>query len=197
MKVTTLFCAVAVTLAACGQASSPNPTAPSNPTVTAIVVTSASATASASFQVNASARLTNGTTTDITQVAVWQSSNTQIASVSTTGYVTVVSNGSVDLKASYQGLTASTHVTIALPATYTLSGGVYDMATGRPIPGARVELLGGSGGFTMTDASGAFSMAVPNGRILVEASKDGYQPDEPDITVSGNATLTIPMTPAH
>lgn len=154
----------------------------------------APAIASGPFQLTASARLTDGTVEDVTRAATWQSSNAQVATVSNIGFVTVVSNGDVDFTVAFQGLSATAHVKITLPQSFTVSGTVTDGTTMTPVAGARVQLIGG--GFTMTDDHGAFAMSVPGGIALVEVDKDGYQVWEREIVVASDTTLTVTLAPA-
>src|SRR5271167_367711 len=98
-----------INLAACG--GSPSPTAPSMATVATIGVTSASE-ATASFQLTATARLSDGSTRDVTSTAAWTSSNALFATVSPTGMVTVVGSGELDVRAVYQNVTGSLHLSV-------------------------------------------------------------------------------------
>jgi hypothetical protein len=145
-----------------------------------------------SFQLTASARLADGSTQDVTRSAIWESSDTSIATV-TGGLVSVVSNGEVDIRASYQGASTSTHIAVARPNGFTLTGFVTDAATSQAIPGVRVQLIGGSS--SRTDEHGAFGIAVAGGRALVEFSKDGYQTIEKDVTVNGDTQILVTLTP--
>ena len=76
-----MMCAVGVMATACGS-NSPNPVVPTLPeaTVSAVVVTSAS-TSGASFQMTATARMSDGSSRDVTRAATWQSSNPVLATV--------------------------------------------------------------------------------------------------------------------
>lgn len=182
-----LACAAA--LSACGSSSSPTaPTPPgsttpppSGATVTSVAVTSPS-TSGASFQLTATAHMSDGSSRDITGSATWQSSNTQLASVSPAGLVTVHGTGDVDLKATYQGVSGSLHVSVSLAKTFTVSGFVNEVApNARVLSGVRVQIL--VGGFTFSDDKGAFAIAgLPAGRTLIEFTKDGYQPYETEFT---------------
>jgi hypothetical protein len=62
--------------------------------------------------------------------------------------------------------------------TYKLSGTVTDAATGGPLQGAVVRILGGNNEITSTDLSGGYVFSLLSkaaGRANVEAAKDGYQ----------------------
>jgi len=108
-----------INLAACG--GSPNPTAPSAATVATIGVTSASE-ATASFQLTATARLSDGSTRDVTSTAAWTSSNALFATVSPTGMVTVVGSGELDVRAVYQNVTGSLHLSLVKSSVVAVIG---------------------------------------------------------------------------
>jgi hypothetical protein len=163
-----------------------------NVPVAALTITGAPATPATSFQLTATARLSDGTIQDVTRSAAWESSNTAIATV-TGGVVSVVSDGEVDIRATYQGAIGSTHVAVSLPHGSTLTGFVTDAATSHALAGVHVQLIGG--GSTQTDEHGAFGIAVVDGRALVEFSKTGYQVFEKDVTVKGDTQMLITLTP--
>jgi len=193
--------AFAATLSACGSSGS-SPTTPSSPTqppttatVAAVSVTTPSSSG-ASFQLTATARLSDGSSRDVTNSATWQSSNPQLASVSSNGMVTVHGDGAVDLQATYQGVSGSMHVTVSLARTFTISGFVMEVApNARPVSGARVQIV--VGGHALTDDRGAFAISgLPAGRTLIEFSKDGYQTLETDATiVDHDLTVTANLYP--
>jgi len=163
-----------------------------NVPVISMTISSAPSSPATSFQLTASARLADGSTQDVTRSATWESSNSSIATV-TGGLVSVVANGEVDIRATYQGTTGSTHIAVARPNGFTLTGFVTDTVTTQAIPGVRVQLIGG--GSSHTDDHGAFGIAVAEGRVLVEFSKDGYQTLEKDVTISGDAQMLVTLTP--
>ena len=66
-----------------------------------------------SFQLTATARMSDGSTRDVTSSAAWESSNPGIAAVSSTGMVTVVGNGELDVRATYQNVMGSMHLSVA------------------------------------------------------------------------------------
>jgi uncharacterized protein YjdB len=163
-----------------------------NVPVISMTISGAPSSPAISFQMNASARLADGSTQDVTRAATWESSNTSIATV-TGGLVSVVANGEVDIRATYQGTTGSAHIAVARPNGFTLTGFVTDAVTTQAIAGARVQLIGG--GSSHTDDRGSFGIAVTEGRVLVEFSKDGYQTIEKDVTISGDAQMLVTLTP--
>jgi Big-like domain-containing protein len=186
---------ISVIVAACGQGSQ-SPTAPALPvivvpppaatvTVTTVTVTN-TGTTGVTFQLGAMARLSDGSTLDVTRIAAWDSSDPTKATVSSLGLVTVHGDGDVDVHAVYQGVTGSSHLNVNQPRMYALTGIVNAMAPdSSPIAEARVRILDAinNGDPTITNASGAFSAAVGVGRHLVEVSKADYQIWESEITI--------------
>lgn len=172
----------------------PAPTSPSAPTVAAVSVTGAPATAAAPFQLTATARFSDATTQDVTRTATWQSSDATVVTVAN-GFVTTIASGQADVRATYQGITGVTHVTVALPKQYTVSGVVTDASvSGHPIVSARIQDVGG--GFALSDATGAFSLpGIPAGLLLIEFSKSGYQTVEQELVISGDTRLNVALVP--
>ena len=160
--------------------------------VISMTISGAPSSPAISFQLTASVRLADGSTQDVTRSATWESSNASIATV-TGGLVSVVSNGEVDIRATYQAMTSSTHIAVTRPNGFTLTGFVTDAATNQAIPGVRVQLIGG--GSSHTDDHGAFGIAVLEGRVLVEFSKDGYQMIEKDVRISGDMQMLVTLAP--
>jgi hypothetical protein len=163
-----------------------------NASVAQLTISSAPSGPAASFQLTATARFADGSTQDVTRSATWASSNTGVATVSS-GLVSVVADGEVDIRATFQGTTAVTHIAVARPKGYTLTGFVTDAATTSPLAGVRVQLVGGTS--TQTDERGAFGLAVTQGRVLVEFSKTGYRTLEKDLTVNGDSQMIVSLTP--
>lgn len=192
---TWIICAaISAIVVACGS----NLTAPTAPvvvvpappqaatTVTSVTVTN-TGTSGASFPLAAMARLSDGSTLDVTKVAARDSSDVSRATVSSTGVVTVLGDGDVDIRAIYQGVTGSAHLAVSPPKTYALSGVVSATAAdGATVADARVRVLDAAGGGepTLTNANGAFTIAALGiGRHLVEVSKTGYQIWESEIAI--------------
>ncbi len=161
--------------------------------VVSVTVTGTPSTPSPWAQLSALAHLSDGSTQDVTRSAAWTSSNPSVATVSA-GYVAGLANGEVDVTANYQGVTGTTHLTIAMRRTFTVSGVVTEPAPGlRAVAGARVQIVGG--GFTMTDDQGRYSLeGVPEGRELIEVSKQGYATYEQEIVVSGDMQYPVTLS---
>src|SRR5262245_54280937 len=112
------------TAASCGGGNTPTPVAPTPPPApagpAAITVGTAGNVESAlapgtTLQLWATARAVDGTTTDVTNVAVWQSSDPSVASVSPAGLLRATLEGSVTISAVYQQVTGSLKADIRKP----------------------------------------------------------------------------------
>jgi trimeric autotransporter adhesin len=147
------------------------------------------------FQLTATARLSDSTSTDVTSLAVWDSSNTSVATVSPSGLVRVAGDGEVDIRAAYQGATDVWHLSRGSAKTY----GVFGVVVGTDaaaIAGANIRLLEPSvlGNPTVTDAAGQFTFSgLASGSHLLEVSKAGYEIQESEIVIV-DRTLPINVT---
>jgi uncharacterized protein YjdB len=94
---------------ACGSSA----TAPS--AVSTVTVTGAAPAVGASSQYAAVANLSNGTTENVTTTATWTSSNPDIATVSASGVVTAMAEGTVAISATFDSVTGSAQAAV-LPA---------------------------------------------------------------------------------
>ena len=116
--------AALIAVVGCGNnPTAPTPTPiPTPVTVSAVTVTTGSTLASV-FQMTATARLSDGSTQDVTRTATWESSNAQVATVSA-GAVTVVGSGELDIRATYQSVSGSMHVLVGRvpPVSVSISG---------------------------------------------------------------------------
>src|SRR6185436_11993251 len=76
-------------------------------------------------------------------------------------------------------------------------GGFVRDAAGKPVPGARVRVLG-IGLQTMTDSAGAFWMQAPAGSYMVSASKPSYAEKLAGVTIAPDSgrSVTIWLRPA-
>ena len=106
--------------ASCGGNSSP--TAPSDPasaTVTSLTVILLAV--GNDYQALATARLSDGTPVDVTETATWSTSDSAVATVDATGYVTSVADGTVNVIATYQGVTEQAALTVQLALISTVT----------------------------------------------------------------------------
>ncbi|HEY1912624.1 MAG TPA: carboxypeptidase regulatory-like domain-containing protein [Vicinamibacterales bacterium] len=209
-----IVCLLGVTMAfvlvACGgnsttptptPAATPTPTPTPNATVSAVVV-GGPASATTTFQLSATAKLSDGTTQDVTGTAHWESSDTTVATVSATGTVFVMGSGSVSLKATYQNVTGSlqTVVTKPAPARYILTGFVWEVdPNAHKIAGAQVTITSGpdTGTSVMSDVNGAYMFpSIAAGVVALSATMNGYLPSSPEgVNVSANTVADIFIAP--
>lgn len=82
-------------------------------------------------------------------------------------------------------------VTIHISDPVTITGSVLDYATGTPIPGAHVQLIG-SDHSEFTDAAGKFGFSmIPPGKQIIETTVLGYAPRVDSLTVFSNEALGL------
>jgi Bacterial Ig-like domain (group 2) len=114
-----------VLLSCGGGGSSDKPAPPAAPTVTSIVVAPASASQPLGLtqQFTATANLSDGTTRDVSSLAVWSSSNTSIVTVSNVGVVTTKAIGNANVRATYSNVVGSASFTVdpAAPTSIVVS----------------------------------------------------------------------------
>jgi uncharacterized protein YjdB len=112
-------------------------------TLVSIAVTPAnpSATAGAALQFTATGTYTDNTTRDLTTQVVWASSNSSVASVSSTGAVTGVAAGTATVSASLNGVRGSTTVTVTVAAPPPPSGGGYTLFSASAAPTGNAQIF--------------------------------------------------------
>jgi len=195
-------------LIACGGKSTESPTAPSlpatpGPAVSAVIVTNA-AVSETTMQMIATARFADGATRDVTTSSAWESSNSSVATISPSGLLTILTNGQVEARANYQGVTGAVSLTLTRPPAagtrFSLSGLSREVSPQpRIIGGARITITDGpDAGMTVTsDAGGQFRFAsVTTGRVSLEATRDGYQLWRmTNLMVDGNKQIEVVMYP--
>src|SRR4051812_44449105 len=197
------------TLAACGSSQSTvNPTAPSLPampgaTVSTLIVTNQPPSGN-TMQMVATARMSDGSSQNVTSAASWESSNPSIATISSSGMLSVLANGQVDARAMYQGVLGSVTLTLTRApdpaARYTLSGIAREVSPAPRILGdVRITITEGpDAGITATsDAGGQFRFAsVAGSRLSLEASRAGYQTWRmTNLTIDANKQIEVVMYP--
>jgi len=197
------------TLAACGSKSTESPTAPALPatpaaTVSTLVVTNQPVSGN-TMQMVATARMSDGSSQNVTSGATWESSNPAMATISSAGLLTILANGQVDARALYQGVLGSVTLTLArMPdpeARYTLSGIAREvLPEPRIIGDVRITISEGpdTGMIATSDAGGQFRFAsISASTVSLEASKAGYQPWRmTNLTIDGNKQIEVVMYPS-
>lgn len=124
--------------------------------------------------------------------------NAAIATVSSTGFATAVGAGDVDIKATYQNVSGSAHVTVTAPAppaptTFSVCGIVKEDTGSATISGATV-IVKDTSISTSSDGAGHYcATGLATGKITLRATHSGYDLAEKDVTITGNMTADIPM----
>jgi hypothetical protein len=122
-----LAASLAIGVVACGSDTSPAPPTTPSPTTSTVQVratgdASGTIEAGQTRQLAATATLSNGSTSDVTQQATWQSSATNVATVSAAGLVTALAEGTADISATYQSVKGTLGVGVrALRCAVTIS----------------------------------------------------------------------------
>jgi len=133
---------------------------PSQPTtVSSVLVAGAAPTVGLTSQFTAIAVFSDGTTRSVGSQATWTSSSPSVASVSSSGFVTGVGAGEVDITATYGGVTGGVHILIPPPpGMYTLS---VTLAQGHHLSGPYAATLSGPNGFACVMSQSQESVTCP------------------------------------
>ncbi|HEV8433394.1 MAG TPA: IPT/TIG domain-containing protein [Thermoanaerobaculia bacterium] len=114
----------------------------------------------------------DNTSFDVTSSAVWTSSDSTVATVSSTGIVTAVSAGATDITVAFSGLTATVHLAITTPVSLppaTIQGPPLDPTIVTPIADSIRFLYSGPNAIQTGVATNAIAdnrAAVVSGRVL-------------------------------
>jgi hypothetical protein len=148
-------------------------------------------------QFTAMATMSNGTTADVTNDAVWTSADPAIFAAAPGGRITALKEGSADVRASFQSVTDKDYTTAQPFLTFTAYGTVTaappDFA---PIAGARVEITPSPAGSTVitTDGNGDYSFPpLKGGPYTITVSRDGYHPQTRTITATRDIRTDFPL----
>ncbi|MGE3511374.1 MAG: carboxypeptidase regulatory-like domain-containing protein [Vicinamibacterales bacterium] len=176
----------------------PTPT-PSTPTVSAVTITSRQ-TSAAVYQLEARAQLSDGTSRDVTADAQWALSNSAIAQVSENGVLRALASGSVDVRATYESVTGTATLEVAVPF-FSVAGTVTEAPpASRLLEGVRIDVTAGldEGAFTYSDDRGRFTLSgLRPGEIALSVNRNGYQPWTQRFTLEESfADLSIVLHPA-
>lgn len=183
-------------------------------TVTQITVTSPSPslTLGLSQQFTASGNFSDGTTQDITDVAQWHSSNSNVASITVSGLVTARTLGTVTISATFGGVTGSTSLTVNAanvssitikPANGSIAQGtkIAFTAIGTYTDGSTHDLtnvVAWSSDTTsvLTIGSNGVGNGVAPGQANVTATLGSLSPSVP-VVVTNATIVSIAVTPAN
>jgi hypothetical protein len=156
------------------------------PTVSLISVNGTAPGIGATTQFNAVATLSDTSTKDVTNVAVWRSSNTPVATVNN-GQVRGVGSGETDITATYQNVTGQLHLTIA-------SAGSGTVPVAGPVTGPtacvfsvfpQTVQMGSSGG------TATLTVLTGNGCSWTANSSDSFMTITSGASGTGGGLLTI------
>jgi hypothetical protein len=142
--------------------------------------------ASAAF--SATALLSNSTTQVATTAAAWQSSATNVATVSTSGVVFGVSAGDTEIRATYQTFIGVLRITLVPLPTFTLTG-IVQGANFSPVSGATVRVLDGPdvGRSSTSDMNGRWTLiGLRAGAFRIEISRVGFVTITRTVSLSGD-----------
>jgi hypothetical protein len=106
-------------LVGCGSSSPSNPT----PTLSSFTITGNASVPAVgqTSQLTATATLSSGSAQNVTTEATWQSSNTAVATVSSSGLVSAQGYGGATITAAYQGMNAQTTFTVTVAGAWLSS----------------------------------------------------------------------------
>jgi len=106
---------IAALLAAGGCRGDRSPTTPTSTVAVTVTGWTSPLGIGDAIQLTATAIGADGSTKPVTALATWHSTNSLIATVSTTGLATAVGTGSADVQATYQSITGSQTVSVGTP----------------------------------------------------------------------------------
>jgi FG-GAP-like repeat/Bacterial Ig-like domain (group 2)/FG-GAP repeat len=198
ISVSVAFCSLWI-LVSCGGGSKP----PAEPTLQSISISPANGTVAAGLkqQYKAMGNYSNGTTKDLSTIVTWATSNTMIATVSFSGLVTTVKQGSVSVSATSETIIGDTSLTIGPPNLVSINVSptnqtVYVdqfwqfVAMGNYTDGSSQNLT------NVTWSSSATSIATINGTGLAMGVAPGNSTIEASSgNVNGSTTLTVTEPP--
>jgi hypothetical protein len=141
---------------------------------------------------------TSGGSRDVTGLATWSTSDPNIATVNSVGFVTVLQDGEVAIRASYHGETTFLIMQVeagGLRRYYrALSGWVVDAATETKLAGVSVVFVAGvnAGRTTQTGNDGAYQIYdLQPGTFTVRFSKAGYASADYPFTLPGDRIVSL------
>jgi hypothetical protein len=167
---------------------------PAGPTVTRLELSGPEAIPPGeTAQFTATARMSDGSTRDVTREALWISLSPAVLTVNASGQVTAASmRGEAMIRAVHNAMSAS-RLAYSMPTgTFKLTGSVRE--AGFPIDGARVEILSGAGmGLSATTSSGLFRIYGVAGDTQVRVSRSDYDTVTRSLDIIGHSSLQIEM----
>lgn len=202
--------AILTLVASCTRSSTPtSPTAATSLTVTLV-------STGADYQATAVAAFSDGSSREVSSSAQWMSTNTAVATVSSTGRVTPVSAGSTEIRASFDSVSGSAALTVLSapispapvpspsppppPPPYELTGLVRDGLDAEPVGGVTVTLASSQGSASaVTRGDGTYAIQIANAGgsvdVTVTAALNGYATQTVHRTLASSSTLDLTLAP--
>jgi hypothetical protein len=135
---------------------------------------------------------------NVTNEAIWRSTDESVLSISSTGAATGRQPGDSTIQASLGQQTATKgDVIVVPPGTYRLSGGVSEAETRRALPGARIEVTSGVGqGLSAIARDGGYRLFGVAGDIEVRVTREGYRDVTQRVNVRTHQNLSFDLVQA-
>jgi hypothetical protein len=138
------------------------------------------------LQMSAHARFSDGSTSEVTDQAAWETSDTTVATISAKGILTALQEGNVEVRATYQGVAGAAAIRVVRPPRTgppgpdEVIGRIHEIAPFDDVrvTYARVEVAGGeqNGRFVIADSSGEFRIdGIDRAGFDLLISKPGYR----------------------
>ena len=204
------FAVALLAVPACKQSSpndpsptpTPTPTSTPSPVVTSVSVSGGGPQVGATSQMSATAFFSNNSSQSVTTSANWSSTNTSLATVNSSGIVTGVGVGSVEISATFQNVRGASTISVLAAPTFSVNGVVTDATSRGILPNILIGISGGTnvGASTRTDGQGRYTLAgLRAGTMTVSASAVSYQTVDQAITLSGSRSLdfVLPRVPTN
>jgi hypothetical protein len=149
-------------------------------------------------QFTANATFSDGTSQDVTNVAVWKSSTSSIASITTSGFATAKNVGTTTITATFGGVNNSTSLTVNAANLSSIS---IQPSNGSIAQGTKIQLaaIGTFNDGGTRDITHQATWSVDNPSILSIGASNGFAfgiaPGLVNITATlGSATTSVPFT---
>ena len=171
------------------------PTTPGVPIVRLEIEGPSSVPPGGTMQLTAIARLSDGSSRDITQEAVWTSSNRMVLTVSA-GRVTGVQMGEARALVGLGATSANREVVVVPQGTFRVAGLVTEADTpSSPVVGATVAATAGVGAglTTNTGDDGRYKLYGVGGDVELRISKNGYQTNVQQYRADDHAILNAQL----
>ena len=190
-----------VGLLACNDRPPGSPVAPLPPGATPMITRieiggPASVPPGEDAQLSATARLTDGSSRDVTTEAHWNSANPTVLSVSPEGRATGHQAGEAMVSANIGPALATSEVIVIPRSTFRIVGLVTE-ADGRSaaVVGARVAVTAGPGAglFATTGEDGRYRLYGVAGDVELRITKDGYQPHAQRYQIADHVMLNAQL----